>query len=69
VGHSTIIDSDPERDDGRTESQREWAAWAAHGYRKLCQPRSVRRFGLVFVVGFSAVLVTIFWLAARGRIP
>ena len=69
MGHSTIIDSDPERDDLRTRSQKEWAAWASHGYKKLYQPRSVRRFGMVFVVGFSAVLVTIFWLAAHGRIP
>ena len=24
----------------RTETQREWAAWSAHGYRKLYQSRS-----------------------------
>jgi hypothetical protein len=69
VGDSTIIDSDPERDDGRTESQKEWADWAAHGYKKLYQPRSIRRFGALFTVLFAAVLVTISWLAAHGRIP
>jgi hypothetical protein len=55
-----------DEDDDRTETQREWANWAAHGYRKLYQPRSVRRFGLVFTLVLAAVLLTIFWLAARG---
>jgi hypothetical protein len=58
-------------DDGdpRTEAQKEWANWAAHGYRKLYQPRSVRRFGLVFSLVLAGVLLTIFWLAAHGRFP
>ena len=54
-------------DDTRTETQKEWANWAAHGYRKLYQPRSVRRFGLVFSLALAGVLLTIFWLAAHGR--
>ena len=54
-------------EDPRTEAQKEWANWAAHGYRKLYQPRSVRRFGLVFTLVLAGVLLTIFWLAAHGR--
>jgi hypothetical protein len=57
--------SDDDRD--RIESQEEWANWAEHGYRKLYQPRSVRRFGLVFTIVLLLVLLTVFWLAARGR--
>jgi hypothetical protein len=56
-------------DDHRTESQKEWANWAAHGYRKLYQPRSVRRFGLVFSVVLAGLLLTVFWFAARGGLP
>jgi hypothetical protein len=58
-------------DDGdrRTEAQKEWANWAAHGYRKLYQPRSVRRFGLVFSLVLAGILLTIFWLAAHARFP
>jgi len=56
-------------DDVRTERQRESANWAAHGYRKLYQPRSVRRFGLVFSVVLAALLLTVFWFAARGGLP
>jgi hypothetical protein len=54
-------------DDPRTQAQKEWANWAAHGYRKLYQPGSVRRFGLVFSVVLAGVLLTIFWLAGHGR--
>jgi hypothetical protein len=54
-------------DDPRTDAQKEWANWAAHGYRKLYQPRSVRRFGLIFSLVLAAVLLTIFWLSAHGR--
>jgi hypothetical protein len=54
-------------DDPGTEAQKEWANWAAHGYRKLYQPRSVRRFGLVFSLLLAGLLLTIFWLAAHGR--
>ena len=53
----------------RTETQREWADWAAHGYRKLYQPRSIRRFGLVFTVLLSLLILTVFWLGTRGRLP
>jgi hypothetical protein len=52
-------------DDVRTESQKEWANWAAHGYRKLYQPRSMLWFGAIFVAVFSALLLVIF----TGRFP
>ena len=52
-----------------TEAQREWAAWAAHGYRKLYQPRSIRRFGFVFTLVMAFVLVSVFWLGTHGRLP
>jgi hypothetical protein len=53
----------------RTETQREWADWAAHGYRKLYQPRSVLLFGGVFLALFTVGLLTVFLLAAGGRWP
>jgi hypothetical protein len=53
----------------RTETQKEWANWAAHGYRKLYQPRSIRRFGLVFTVLLSLVILSVFWLGIHGRVP
>jgi hypothetical protein len=56
-------------DDERTEGQREWANWAAHGYRKRYQPRSVLRFGLVFTAVLAAVLLTIFWFSMHEGIP
>lgn len=56
-------------EDPRTEAQKQWANWAAHGYRKLYQPRSVRRFGLVFTAVLAGVLLTIFWRAAHGQFP
>jgi hypothetical protein len=37
--------------------------------RKLYQPRSIRRFGLVFTVLLSLLLVTVFWLGTHGRLP
>ena len=58
-----------EPDTDRTETQREWAEWAAHGYRKLYQPRSVLLWGGVFLVLFSAGLLIVVWLAASGRWP
>ena len=61
--------TDAENENDRSESQAEWANWAAHGYRKLYQPRSVRRFGLVFTVALSLVLLTVFWFAAHGGLP
>jgi hypothetical protein len=47
-------------DDVRTESQKEWANWAAHGYRKLYQPRSMLWFGGIFCALFIAFLLVIF---------
>ena len=61
--------SDEDLDPYRTETQKEWAAWAAHGYRKLYQPRSIQRFGLVFTVLLSLLIATVFWLAVHGRLP
>jgi hypothetical protein len=54
---------------GRTETQQEWDDWAAHGYRKLYQPRSMLWFGGIFVVLFAAGLLLVFWLAGSGRWP
>lgn len=53
----------------KTDAQKEWADWSAHGYRKLYQPRSILWFGAVFVAVLIAVLLTVFWLAAHGRFP
>jgi hypothetical protein len=53
----------------RTETQKEWAAWAAHGYRKLYQPRSIQRFGLVFTALLSLLIVSVLWLGIHGRLP
>jgi hypothetical protein len=47
-------------DDVRTESQKEWANWAAHGYRKLYQPRSLLWFGGIFCTLLVAGLLVIF---------
>ena len=49
----------------RTESQKEWKAWADHGYRKLYQPRSMLWFGGIFCTLFIALLLVIF----TGRFP
>jgi hypothetical protein len=56
-------------EDARTESQKEWANWAAHGYRKLYQPRPMLWFGGIFFTLFGVGLLVIFWLAAHGRVP
>jgi hypothetical protein len=61
--------SDEDLDRYRTETQKEWAAWSAHGYRKLYQPRLIRRFGLVFTVLLSLLIVTVLWLGIHGRLP
>jgi hypothetical protein len=66
---SGMCDRPELEDDHRTESQKEWANWAAHGYRKLYQPRSVRRLGLIFSVVLAALLLTVFWFAAHGGLP
>ena len=52
-------------DPHRTETQRQWADWAAHGHRKLYQPRSILWFGGIFVTLFSAGLLIVLWLAHR----
>jgi hypothetical protein len=66
---SSTRTSDEDLDLYRTDAQKEWAAWSAHGYRKLYQPRSIRRFGLVFTVLLSLLIVTVLWLAIHGRLP
>jgi hypothetical protein len=58
-----------DEDNGRTDAQKEWASWAAHGYRKLYQPRSMLWFGGIFFALFAAGLFVVFWLAASGRWP
>ena len=58
---------DDDLDPYRTKSQKEWADWSGHGYRKLYQPRSVRRIVFICTVVFIAPLLTVFWLAAQGR--
>jgi hypothetical protein len=54
-----------DEDDVRTESQKEWANWAAHGYRKLYQPRSMLWFGGIFCTLFIALLLLVF----TGHLP
>jgi hypothetical protein len=62
--------SDADDDDSyRTETQKEWAAWSAHGYRKLYQPRSMLWLGGIFFTLFAVGLLTLFWLTATGRWP
>ena len=58
-----------DEDDVRTEPQKDWAEWSAHGYRKLYQPRSMLWFGGVFCGLFVAGLLVIFWLASTNRWP
>jgi len=64
-GRRAVDDLDPYR----TESQKEWKAWADHGYRKLYQPRSMLWFGGIFFTLFAGGLAAVFWLAATGRLP
>jgi hypothetical protein len=47
-------------EDVRTESQKEWADWAAHGYRKLYQPRSMLWFGTIVSGLFIVFLLVVF---------
>jgi hypothetical protein len=54
-----------DEDDYRTETQKEWAAWAASGYRKWRQPRSMLIAGGIFFVLFIALLLTVFLVAAH----
>jgi hypothetical protein len=53
----------------RTESQKEWAGWAARGYRKMYQPRSMLRFGAVVYSLLIVGLLAVFWLAFNHRLP
>ena len=55
-------------DDDRTEAQKEWADWAAHGYRKMYQPRSMLWAGGIFFTLFGAGLIVVVWLSVSGRI-
>jgi hypothetical protein len=49
----------------RTEAQQEWADWAEHGYEKIRQPRSVRRFGLIFTTAFALGLIVLVYLVTH----
>jgi hypothetical protein len=53
---------------GRTRARQEWADWAAHGYGKRYQPRSMLVAGFVFFVLFGAFLIAVVVLAGRGRL-
>ena len=53
----------------RTEAQREWADWAAHGYRKRYQPRSMLWLGGIVFTALIVGLAIVFWLAANGKWP
>jgi hypothetical protein len=63
------MSNDDDDNPSKTDAQRKWADWSAHGYRKLYQPRSMLWFGGVFFSLFIAGLITVFWLAAHGRLP
>ena len=52
-----------------TDSQKEWADWAASGYAKRYQPRSMLRLGFVLTTVLAVGLFVIFWLGASGRLP
>ena len=53
-------------DRSETKTQKEWADWAEHGYRKQYQPRSILRFGAIFTILFIAFLVAVVLWATRG---
>lgn len=53
----------------KTDAQKEWSDWSAHGYRKLYQPRSMLWFGGILALVLVVVLVAVFWLAANDRLP
>ena len=53
----------------RTESQKQWKAWADHGYRKQYQPRSMLWLAGIFFVLLAAGLVAVFCLASTGHLP
>ena len=64
---------DPDRYDRdrdvRTEAQKEWADWSAHGYRKLYQPRAMLWFGGIFLTVLIVGLFLVFWLGPRPGWP
>jgi hypothetical protein len=46
-----MVSGDPNSDyESKTDAQKEWADWSAHGYRKLYQPSWMLWFGGVFAV-------------------
>lgn len=47
------------------ERRREWREWAAHGYGKAYQPRSILRFGAIFSILLVALLLVLFIWATR----
>jgi hypothetical protein len=49
-----------DEDNVRTESQKEWAKWAADGYRKRSQPRSMLWFGGIFCALLIIFLLLVF---------
>jgi hypothetical protein len=54
----------PSNDDPEhTEEQQEWADWAAHAYRKMYMPRSMRIFGFWFFLLFAILLLGAIWVA------
>ena len=57
------LGAEPDADDLRTESEREWANWSAHGYRKMYQPKSVLRANFAGVVILLAVIGGLLWIA------
>ena len=61
--------SDPKENPYRTGPQKDWADWAAQGYRKQYQPRSMVWFGGIFFTLFAVGLLAVFWLTATGRWP
>ena len=54
-----------EDESARTETQKEWAAWAAHGYRKMYMPRSMRLFGLSAFLLVALMLLAVIWFATH----
>lgn len=69
MGDSVSQVDDDDLDPYRTDAQKEWRDWAAHGYRKLYQPRSMLWVGGIFFGLFTVGLLTVFWLASTGRWP
>jgi len=62
-----VSDLDEER--RRDRVRKEWAAWSAHGYRKLYTPRSVLWVGGIFIALLAVGLLLVFWLAPTAGRP